>query len=64
MRVVIEPRKVSWTGHLERMGSRRGVTVFWWGDLRERDSLEHLYVDRRTLLKWLFKKWDGGHGLD
>jgi hypothetical protein len=64
MRVVIESRKMSWTGHLERMGKRRGAAGFWWGDLRERDSLEHLYVDRRTLLKWLFKKWDGGHELD
>jgi hypothetical protein len=46
------------------MGKKKGATGYWWGDLRERDSLEHLYVDRRTLLKWLFKKMDGGHGLD
>jgi hypothetical protein len=31
-------------------------------ETRGKDSLEHLYVDRRTLLKWLFKKWDGGMG--
>ena len=64
MRAVIEPRKVSWTGHLERIGKRRSATGFWWRGLRERDSLEHIYVDGRTLLKWLYKKWDGGHGLD
>jgi len=46
------------------MGKRRGATGFRWGDLRERDSLEHLYVGRRTQLKWLFKKWDGEQGLD
>jgi len=64
MRVVIESRKMSWIGHLERMGKRRGAIGFCWGDLKERESLKHIYVDRWTLLKWLFKKWDGGHGLD
>jgi hypothetical protein len=39
-------------------------TGSWWGDLRERDHLEDLGVDRRTILKWIFKKWDGEHGLD
>jgi hypothetical protein len=30
--------------------------VFWWGDLRERDHLEDLDVDRRIILKCIFKK--------
>jgi hypothetical protein len=29
------------------------------GDLRERDDFEHLGVDGRTILKCIFKKWDG-----
>jgi hypothetical protein len=31
-------------------------TGFWWGDLREGDHFE----DGRIILKWIFKKWDGG----
>ena len=39
-------------------------TGFWWGNLRERDHLENPGVDRRIILKRIFSKWDGEHGLD
>jgi hypothetical protein len=28
-----------------------------WGNLRERDHLEHPGVDGRIILRWIFKKW-------
>ena len=32
--------------------------------MRERDHLEDRSVDGRIILKWTFKEWEGGHGLD
>jgi hypothetical protein len=30
----------------------------WWGNLKERDHSEHPGLDRRILLRWIFRKWD------
>jgi len=35
------------------------MTAMGWGDLRERDHLEDVDVDGITILKYIFKKWDG-----
>ena len=35
-----------------------------WEELRKGDHFEDPGVDGRILLKWIFKRWDGGHGLD
>jgi hypothetical protein len=35
-------------------------TKFWWGNLRKRDLLEDPDLDGRIILKWIFRKWDGG----
>ena len=55
-----------WAGRIARMGDTKKVrTVFWWGGgLRERDHLEDLGVDGSMIFKWIFKKWDAGHGLE
>ena len=38
-------------------------TGFWWGNLRERDHSEDAGIDRRIILRWIFRMWDGG-GMD
>jgi len=54
-----------WAGHKTHIGRREEVlTGFWWENLRERDHLGDLGVNGRILLRWIFRKWDGGHGLD
>jgi hypothetical protein len=32
-------------------------TVFWWGNLKERDHWEES-VDGRIILRWICRKWD------
>ena len=39
-------------------------TGFCWGYLKERDHMEDKGIDGRTILKWIFNKWVGEHGLD
>jgi len=50
--------------HVARMGRKEADTGFWWGNLRERDHLGDLRVEGRIILKWIFRQWDVGHGLD
>ena len=45
--------------HMTRMGESRVHTGFSWGDLSERDHLEDLSVDGRTIWNWIFKNLDG-----
>ena len=34
-------------------------TVFWWGNLREKEDLENPGVDGMVILKLIYKKCDG-----
>jgi len=38
--------------------AREIQTGFLWGSLKERVHFEDLGVDRRIILKWIFKRWD------
>jgi hypothetical protein len=45
------------------MGKKRGAYKYkiWWGNLLKlRDHLEDPGIDWRVILKWIFRKWDGG----
>jgi len=61
---MIQSRIMRWVGHVARIGRGDVYTEFWWGNLRERDHLEDSGVDGRIILRWIFRKWDVGHGLD
>jgi hypothetical protein len=41
-------------------GERRDAYRFWCGIPRERDHLEDPGIDGTVILKWVFRKWDGG----
>ena len=49
------PRRMRWAEHAARMEERRGIYR-----LREIDHLEDPGVNRRILLRWIFRKWNGG----
>jgi hypothetical protein len=42
------------------VGEGKLLTGFWWGDLKEGDHLEDLWVNGSIKIKLIFKKWDGG----
>jgi hypothetical protein len=46
------------------MGARRGANRILWRNMRKKDYLADPGVVRRIILRWIFRKWDGRHGLD
>jgi hypothetical protein len=57
---VMKSRRMRRRGHVTRVGRREVDTGFLWGKLREGDHTEDPGIDRRIILKWIFKKRDGG----
>ena len=45
-------------------GRGEAYTGFWFGNLSVRDHLGFPGVDGRITLRWIFRKWDEGYGLD
>jgi hypothetical protein len=45
------------------MGERRGVYRVLVGKPKEKNHLEDPSIDRRIILRWIFRKWDVG-GMD
>jgi len=45
-------------------GAHIYIYIYIWGNLRETDNLEDQGLDLRLILNWIFRKGDGGNGLD
>jgi hypothetical protein len=60
---VIKSRIMIWAGHVARMGRREVNTVYWCGNLRERDHLEDPGEDGRIILRWIIQEVGCG-GMD
>ena len=56
---VIQLRGMRWTALWYVRETVKVHTEICWADLRERDHLEHVGLNGRIILKWIFKKWDG-----
>ena len=52
----IKSTLVRWVGHVARTGKRRGRYGILVGNLREKDHLEDPGVDRRIILRWIFRE--------
>ena len=54
----IKSIRVSWEGDVACMGTGEVYRGFSWGNLREGNHFEDPGVDGRTILIWMFRKWD------
>ena len=61
---VIKSRRMKWTGHAAGMVERTGVHRGLVGKSEGKRPLGRHRRRWEVILKWIFKKWDGRHGLD
>jgi len=47
-----------WAGHVARMGKGEAYIGFMWGNLSESDHLGDPGVDVKTIVRWIFRKWN------
>jgi len=57
---VIKSRRMSWAGHVARMGEDRACIGSCWGNRREREHWGDLGVDGWIILGWISRRWDVG----
>jgi hypothetical protein len=62
--LVIRSRILKWKERVVCMGNRRGACRVLVGKPEGKNHLEDPGLDGRIVLKWIFSKWNGGHGLD
>jgi hypothetical protein len=60
---VIKSRRMRWAGYIARMGKGEVYTGVWWGNIRERVYLGDRGLDKRIILRWIFRKRGCG-GMD
>jgi hypothetical protein len=56
----MKSRRMRWVGHVACQGESRGIYRVLVGNLRGRNHLGDLGVDRSIILRWNFRKWDVG----
>jgi hypothetical protein len=56
IRVIIS-RRMRWAGHVAHIGERSGTYRVLVGKPEGGDHLEDPGIDRRIILRWIFRKW-------
>jgi hypothetical protein len=56
--------RMRWAGNVAFMWRVELYTGFWWRNRREINHLEDPGTQESVILRWTFRKWDEGHGLD